>query len=344
MSTTLAGDPDDMMNAVLGLPDHFELGAASARGVGTALRGATEVLVCGMGGSALPGDFLQLYAAPRGVRVEVVRDYEVRHRPLGPHVLAICSSYSGTTEETLSVFEQVRAAGCRVATVSAGGILERDSRAAGLPHVHLDRPDPMFQPRAAMGFFFGAFVTLLDDAGLLQNTAADLEALVRGLRGLTDIDAQARRLARTLAGRIPVLYASDPFVHTAARVAKIKFNENSKMPAFFNGLPELNHNELVGFTQLTGPFTAVMLRDPDLQSAMVRRFDVTAETLRDVGVPVEIVEMVRGTPELKLFATLHLFDVASVHLALDAGIDPTPVAMVEDFKRRLVERAGTATG
>lgn len=329
------------MDAVLGLADQFESGARAVGEVGRDLEGVHCVLVCGMGGSAFPGDFLGLFARPRGVPVFVSRDYAVRDFPLGPDVLAIVSSYSGDTEETLSTLAQVRAAGCRVVTVSAGGRLEAEASALGLPHVHFDRPNPEFQPRAAMGCFFGAFATILGNAGLLDDVPAALAALTGGLREV-DLDAPARALAERLWDRIPVIYGTGAFTETAARVIKIKLNENAKMPAFFNGLPEANHNELVGFTRLTGPFSAVLLREPNLSSAMACRFDVTAETLRAVGVPVDVVALPEATPEFQLFWALHLFDLVSVHIALRAGIDPTPVAMVEDFKRRLKARASAA--
>lgn len=335
MSTRLAGDPSGMMAAALGLPDHLGIGAAAAQGVGRFARGVHEVLVCGMGGSALPGDFLELFAAQRHVRVTVSRDYAPSDAHLGPHVLAICSSYSGETEETLAAFDCVHAAGCRVVTVSAGGQLATRSAERGVAHVRLERPSPTFQPRAATGYFYGAFVTLLEDAGLLDGASAALSALAAGLRSLPVLDAEAQDLARALAGRVPLIYATAPFVQTAARVAKIKLNENAKIPAFFNALPELNHNELVGFTQPIGPFSAVLLRDPDLTPHMVRRFEATVETLRDVGVPAHVVPMVDGTADLKLFAALRFFDAVSIYLAINAGLDPTPVTLIEAFKRRL---------
>jgi glucose/mannose-6-phosphate isomerase len=340
MSTRLPGDPGGMMNAVSGLADQFARGASAVGSLGTEFRARSirTVLVCGMGGSAFPGDFLALYARRFGVTVTVSRDYEVRETALDPSVLAIVSSYSGDTEETLSAFEQVRAAGCAMVAVSAGGRLEALARTHDVPHVRFVRPDPHFQPRAAMGDFFGAFTTLLHNAGLLPDVPAMLTRLSAHIRAL-HVDGDARALANQLWDRIPVIYATDPFTQTAARVIKIKLNENAKMPAFFNGLPELDHNELVGFTRLTGPFSAVLLRPPGLSVAMARRFEVTAETLVSVGVPALTVDLPDADPEVQLFTVLHLFDVVSVHIALRAGIDPTPVAMVEDFKRRLAERA-----
>ncbi len=329
------------MDAVLGLPAQFLAGADSVGTAGSTCNGARRVLVCGMGGSAFPGDILGFFARPRGVPVSVSRDYLVRDVELGPDTLAIVSSYSGDTEETLSALAQVHASGCRVVTVSAGGRLEREAARLGCPHVHFDRPDANFQPRAAMGYFFGAFTTILANAGLLDDVRPALGALASQLAAL-DVDSAAQDLAGRLWDRIPVVYATGAFTETAARVIKIKLNEHAKMPAFFNGLPELNHNELVGFTRLTGPFTAILLREPSLPDAMARRFDVTAETLVSVGVPAEIVELPAGTREFQLFWALHYFDVVSVHIALKAGIDPTPVAMVEDFKRRLVARAEAA--
>ena len=332
MSSSRSVHDGGMLTAIRSLPQQFEKGRAFVGGVGRELTGIRRVVICGMGGSAFPGDLLRLYASPRGASVHVSRDYVVRAKNLGPEVLVIVSSFSGNTEETLAALDDAQSRNAQIVVVSAGGRLKTAAIERGLPFVEIVRPSSDFQPRAATGFFFGAFATILENAGIIDGVGSDLKALRERLESIDGVEAQAQALASRLAGRIPVVYASDPFVDTAARVIKIKLNENAKIPAFFNGLPELNHNEMVGFSTLTGPFSAVILRDPDLSERMKLRIGVTERVLAENGVPVVPVDLVAGPPVEKLFAVLYLFDFVSCLHAMAAGIDPNPVAMVEDFK------------
>lgn len=115
-------------------------------------------------------------------------------------------------------------------------------------------------------------------------------------------------------------------------VWKIKINENSKTPCFWNYFPELNHNEMVGFTNPQADFSFLMLKDGNDHPQNQKRFDVMAELMRKRGMDVEIIDMVSGSVFYKIFATLYLGDWVSYYLALAYGQDPTPVDMVEEFK------------
>ncbi len=327
------GLAEGMLGSIRGLPQQLERGCDLAAGSGRGLDGIRRVVLCGMGGSAFPGDLLKVYTDPRGVDLRVSRDYVVRD-PLPPGTLVIASSFSGNTEETLAALDDARGRGAPVLVLSAGGALETRAREAGLPFVKLEKPTPGFQPRAAMGYFVAALGTILEELGLLSGVRQDMVALAEWLTGLNPA-SRARALAVELADRIPVVYATHPYVESAARVIKIKLNENAKIPAFAYGVPELNHNEMVGYTRLTGPFTGVLLRDPDVAPRLLRRLDITAATLRDNDVPVVEVPLEGASPLQKLFGVLYLFDFVSCYLAEAAGIDPNPVAMVEDFKARL---------
>jgi glucose/mannose-6-phosphate isomerase len=142
-------------------------------------------------------------------------------------------------------------------------------------------------------------------------------------------------LAKRLQGRIPVFYATAPY-GVVAQVIKIKINENSKTPAFFYEIPEFNHNEMVGFTRTPGPFTAVILDDPQAAERQRHRVNTTAATLRDNGLPVERIPLPDSANSLaNALETLFFFDLVSCALAALDDIDPNPVAMVEDFKKRL---------
>ncbi len=322
-----------MLDSVRGLHAQFAAGFDFAGDVGCGIEGVERVVVCGMGGSAFPGELLGVYTEPLGVDLRVSRDYVVRD-PLGPGVLVVASSFSGNTEESLAAMEDALSRGATVVAMSAGGKLQARALERGVPYIHIQKPTPTFQPRAATGYFVAALLGLLENIGLVSNAQDGLLAVGRRLAKL-DVEAEAQRVTRALVDQIPVVLATYPFAETAARVIKIKLNENAKIPAFSYSVPEFNHNEMVGYTRLTGPFTAVVLRDPDVSPRMGRRLDVTVATLRENGVPVVEVPLVDGPDVEKLFCALYLFDFVSCYLADAAGIDPNPVAMVEDFKAAL---------
>ncbi len=328
---------EQMLASIRGLPEQFAAGLGFAGETGAALRGVRRVVVCGMGGSAFPADLLRLHPAAAHLELTVSRDYVVHDDALGPDVLVIASSFSGGTEETLSALDDARARGARVAVVTAGGRLAEVAQRDHLPWVRLERPADDFQPRAATGFFVGAFAGLLHHAGLMSDPAPALTALAAALRTAADVEDRACALARRLRGRVVVIYATHPFADVA-RVAKIKLNENAKTPAFSSVLPEMNHNEMCGFTRLPAPFAAVMLRDPTVSPRMSRRIDVTRATLEANGVPVDVVDLEGNNAIERAFGALHLFDFASWWLAVLDGVDPNPVEMIEDFKRRLGQR------
>lgn len=326
-----------MLAAIRGLPAQFSIGARFAAGVGAGYRGAVDaVVICGMGGSAFPGDLLALATQGAGVPVTVSRGYEIS-APAGPRTLVVISSFSGNTEETLSALAEARSGGASVVVLTAGGALERMARADGLPLILLEKPTPDFQPRAATAYFVGALAQLLQDVGLWDDGVGLCAQVAQDLRGLEGVEVEARAIGVALRDRIPVFYASSQLAQTAARIAKIKINENAKMPAFFNAVPEFNHNEMVGFTRMTGPFTVVLFQDAELSDRMRQRMAVSASTLRAHGVPVLEVHLRGRSPLARAFHAIHLFDFASVGLAVAAGVDPNPVAMVESFKARLAD-------
>ena len=156
-----------------------------------------------------------------------------------------------------------------------------------------------------------------------------------------DVTTEAHQLAQKLHGRIPVFYAPPPYAESLARVAKIKVNENAKCPAFWNEIPEFNHNEMVGYTRLHHPLTTVFFEDPRASSRMQQRIAQSVNTLRGYGVDTLTIPIRKSKDRItSLLATLYLLDVVSCEMALQAGVDPNPVTMIEEFKKALGSRNG----
>lgn len=303
----------------------------------------SEVLYTGMGGSGIAGDYVGAVALPMGTRVAVHKGYgplppwAIRVRPL-----VIAASYSGNTEETLDMVVSAAESGMPVATVTTGGRLGELSDRNNWPSITV--PGGL-QPRAAVGYMVGAAVRLLegamsiDDHRLAFVEAAQLadEMTAEG----SDAWALAGDIAEVMAGRIVIVYGGGAISSVAAQRWKTQINENAKVPAWYSSLPELDHNEIVGWEtlpQLTGDHVAVVaLTDESDHDRVRRRLGLTRELTED-AVPWVAEVAARGRSRLARLVSLTVMaDLVSFMLAGRLDVDPTPVVTIEKLKQLLAE-------
>jgi glucose/mannose-6-phosphate isomerase len=246
----------------------------------------------------------------------------------------ICS-YSGNTEETIASFEEALENNLPCVALSSGGKIEEMAKEHHVPHILLPIPYENFQPRIGTGYFFGAMFQVLVNQGLVADVTKTLIKESLALKQcMGTLEEQGKLLAKKIAGKTPVIYSTARY-KSVAMVWKIKFNENAKTPAFWNFFPELNHNEMVGWTLPQGKFIILMLRDLDTHQRVKKRFEITAQLLRENKVDVEILDIHGKSVYTKVFTSILLGDFVSYHLALAYGQDPTPVDMVEKLKKLL---------
>lgn len=302
---------------------------------------AGSVLICGMGGSAIAGD-LAAAAVPSAL-ILVNKDYSLPGWAAGVRPMVIAVSYSGNTEETRSAVEEALSLGLQVAVVSAGGALGGLAADRGLPIV---RVPSGLQPRAAIGYLTGSVVRLLQAAGVAElqveslSEAADIVAELWGEGQSGPAARLGADLADGLTGRIPLIYGSGPTAPVAQRW-KTQMNENAKRPAFWSVLPELDHNEIVGWPALEAltrrSVGIVLLRDQDEHPQVKRRFGLTSSLISS-SVPVIGEVWSQGESRLARMAGLALIgDIISIRLAEQEGVDPMPVEIIENLKDLLNE-------
>lgn len=336
-------DVHNLRGVILSESEQFEQGFKVAGSV--MVRGEFDAIVLsGMGGSALPGDVLSV------IIDDIERRYSPQLEPLRVHVnrsyalprlayhnsLNFVCSHSGNTEEALSVLLEVIKHKLPVVGISSGGKLEETCQEHGVPHVKLPIPQESFQPRMATGHFVSVILHVLIESDLLPDVRDELLKSAPELKqSVTESELLGKEIAETLVGKTPVVYASDKF-KALAMIWKIKFNENAKTPAYWNAFPELNHNEMVGYTQPQADFSMLLLRDHLDNERNKKRYDVFGEIMASRGFPVRVLDIPGSTIYTQIFNTLVLGDWVSYYLALAYGMDPTPVDMVEDFKKRLV--------
>lgn len=335
-------DISNLRQMILESSRQFQVGFELAKGI--SIPGTfRSIMISGMGGSALPGNLFRIYLNDLFRSEEPDKQplsiYQNRSYSLPPESFHQClnfvCSYSGNTEETIASFEEILEHKLPCIAFSAGGKLEVMAKEQGIPHVKLPIPFENFQPRIGTGYFFGSMLQVLVNQGLVPDSTEDI---IREAELLADdmevIEKQGENLAKKMAGKTPVIYSTAKY-KSVAMVWKIKLNENAKTPAFWNFFPELNHNEMVGWTLPQGKFFVLMLRDSGTHSQNLKRFEITAELLREKGVEVEILDMDGTSVYSRIFRSIALGDFTSYYLALEYGQDPTPVVMVESLKKRL---------
>jgi len=302
---------------------------------------AESAIVAGMGGSGIAGDVAAVVAEAASRRVTVHKAYGLPRWVAGDLVVAV--SHSGNTEETLSGVQAAAAVGAPWVAVTTGGRLQGEAVAAGAPVVAIPFSP---QPRAAFGYLAGAVLRVLEAAGVLPSQAGALEeaadVVASALAGPAHEAAAA--IAGRLAGRVTVIYGGTGLGAVAANRWKTQMNENGKAPAYWSSLPELDHNEIVGWTahpQLgRDSIGVVFLHDGADHPRVALRARLTGELIAPVVAIAGEVSSVGSGVLARLLSLTIVGDLVSVELAERAGVDPVPVAIIEDLKKRLTDQPG----
>lgn len=291
-----------------------------------------KVVLCGMGGSSLIVEMVNNYLAAAGEKVLpliAARGYDL---PVfaDSRTLVVLVSHSGNTEETLSCLDQVVNKELPCVVFCSGGKLMEIAEQKGLPVFKIPKG---LQPRLSSGYMIAALMQVLAGAGYIEDRQNEIVDAAKEVTLLID-EIAAKALAAELKGKVPVIYSTDN-IAGIARVSKIKFNENSKVQCFWNEFPELNHNEMVGWTKvLMDPFF-IVLKSKFSNPRNFKRIEVFKQIMEGKGLPVQVIEPAGETLLAEMLSMYSFMDYVTFYLAEIYGIDPEPVAMVEDFKKML---------
>jgi glucose/mannose-6-phosphate isomerase len=296
---------------------------------------SNKVVIAGMGGSAIAGDLVGDLASLQGtIPIWVVRDFRLPFA-LDQRSLVIVCSYSGNTAETLSMFRQALKAGARIMVVTGGGLLAKEAKAQGIPHIHVSIPG---EPRSAVGYTLLLLLASLHRLGMVETSEDDVQAATAGLRQqalqlgeeVTARNNPAKQLALELQGKLILIYGGGIFSGMARRW-KTQLNENAKAWAFFETIPELLHNSIEAFTASPGiaERTKALLLQSDTGADQLRdRYRVVTQLLQQSGVSYRALESGVGRPLQQLLSMLLLGDYVSYYLALLNGVDPSPTPAI----------------
>ncbi|MBI3318621.1 MAG: bifunctional phosphoglucose/phosphomannose isomerase [Candidatus Omnitrophica bacterium] len=307
------------------------------------LKKSDRFLVLGMGGSAIGADLLEGVATGELSRpVQVNRHYRLP-AGVGRSTLVLCSSYSGNTEETLSAAGCALKRGARLVAVTSGGKLRRLARRRGFPLLLIP---PGLPPRAAVGFLSFAPLGLLSRLGwaparLRSSVPAACEEAGRFIQRslapeVKTADNPAKEIARSLEGRLPILYGSSGGWEGVTFRWRTQLEENAKTLAFHHLFPEATHNEISGWVQpraLVKKMTVLFLLDPAVHPRVRRRMEFTRRIIEAEGAKTLFIELKGSSRVSRLLKLIALGDFVSAYLGLLYRTDPTPVVRVEALKK-----------
>ncbi|MGH2806036.1 MAG: bifunctional phosphoglucose/phosphomannose isomerase [Actinomycetota bacterium] len=347
----LAGlDSEDVLGAVERFPDQcreaWEIGQG-ASGLPRAA-GVDSIVVLGMGGSGVSGDVIRAVVEPRlPVPFRVIKSYGPLPEWVGRNTLVFAVSYSGSTEETVAALDETHERGSRIVTLSSGGPLAERATQYGLAHVRIPTG---LQPRASLGYLTLPLLAVLEKIGLVPQTRGDIDEAIGVLSELASRchrkrsleENPAKDLAARIIGRIPVVYGGHGLGATAAYRFKCDLNEYGKTPAFWGELPELDHNEIVGWNKLDdvtrSNFVLILLRDSGEHDRIKLRFEITRRLIE--GKFAEVIEVPsEGTSTLaRLLSLVFVTQLASIYVGLGYEVDPGPVEVIMKLKGELARR------
>jgi len=331
-----------MLSFCVDAPKHYSDAARLAKPVKVNFSKPQAIIVAGMGGSAIGGELLKDWARDRiDVPIETCREYSLP-KYANKNTLVFVVSYSGETEETLSVLLDAVKRKCMIFCISSGGKIHEFAERTNLPSLRV--PAGM-APRATLPYLFMPTLTILGKIGLVSHVEGEISETIGILKQVSGENSPERQsssnfskaLAVNINGTVPTVYGFG-FYRGVAQRLKTQFNENSKNPAKWEFFPELNHNEIVGWEEAKAfakCFSAIFVRDDDEPAEIRQRIEVTKELM--CAQKLHLFEIRgRGKSSLaKMSSVICTGDFTSVYLAVLRGIDPTPVKTITVLKERL---------
>jgi glucose/mannose-6-phosphate isomerase len=335
-------DKKDMLQMLDRMPKHLMEGLRAGQRAALHRFSPNAIVICGVGGSAIGGDILcEWLSTVSNVHCMVSRSYSIPPS-VNKDSLVLVASYSGNTEETLSMFNEAKKREAKIVCISSGGQLAKLAASKAIPVAKV--PTGMM-PRASVGLLLGTMIGILEKVGLvskekqLQESVKALQSVARACgSSVSTVDNPAKKMAHQLVGTIPVVVGYDISRPIAKRWAN-QFNENSKTLAFSSQLPELNHNEIVGWMKdsRSRGFSAIFLDHDHASASMIRRVKATKDMVNRVA-QVHSVSAEGKGPLAQMLSLMLVGDYVSVYLGLLGSEDPSSNEPIDELKKVLSKK------
>lgn len=301
-----------------------------------------NIVINGLGGSAIGGDFARSYTSNEiAVPIFVNRNYSLPSF-VDSNTLSIISSYSGNTEETNSAYAEAIKRNCQIICISSGGSVEKTALAN--KHLLVKIPGGL-QPRCALGYSFFTLIILLSKLGYVNNLSKDIDAVISKIEKksalYTDFQSEenpAIKLANELKGKLPIVYSSVDALDVVNLRWRGQLSENAKVLAYGNFFPEMNHNELVGWKlneDILNKIVVLMFEDDEDNERIKLRMKITSEIMMKYADNIFKLKGEGSNKLERIFDLTYLGDWVSYYLAIMNKIDPTPVEVIDFLKNKL---------
>ncbi|MGC8832005.1 MAG: bifunctional phosphoglucose/phosphomannose isomerase [Thermoproteota archaeon] len=309
-----------------------------------------EIVVCGMGGSAIGGDlFRDLSHRTIPIRVSVVRDYDLP-KHVDERSLVVAVSYSGNTEETLESFKQAYERGSRIFAIASNGLVEKACLRLNIPFLKVPAG---YQPRAALPLLFIPLLKIAEAVGFpvvdrntLNRACTMLEEYSVKLKLESPVEKNpAKQLALRIHGKLPIIYSLGHLKSVALRY-KDQINENAKMRAMCDQLPEMNHNEIEAWEKTDfKKLLHVILIDSRFKNPYIAEsVKALVSRIKNEGVDISVVQPLGETMVEEMLSAIILGDWVSYYLAILRGVDPAPVSLISELKKKREEKVNYFKG
>ena len=292
-----------------------------------------NVLICGLGGSGIGGTIVNDIVSPKAkIPITATKDYSIPNF-VNEHTLVIANSYSGNTEETLYALQKCQAKGAEIAVITSGGGLKNIAEEQNYNKLIIPSGQP---PRAMFGYAFTELFYLLNHYGIIDDSfKSDFQKAIQLLdTEKSDIQNQAKDLAKKMHKQTPVIYVANGFEGVAVRFRQ-QINENSKMLCWHHVVPEMNHNELLGWRTNVNDLAVVYFRNKSDYERNQIRMDINKKVISKYTENItEIWSKGNSLIENSLYH-IHLGDWASWYLSEMNNVDAIEIDVINFLKGEL---------
>lgn len=339
-------DKNNMFDVLAGFPEQLDEAfiIGSSLNPPASLGNVNNIIISGLGGSAVGGDLLRSYLQYEiKIPVSVNRNYYLPAYA-DENTLVIISSYSGGTEETISAYDDAKEKGCKIAVISSGGKISIMAENDGYFLIKIPKG---FQPRCALAFSFVPLLMLMIKLGFVNQRDDEIRSLIERTKmksieytTIDDTKNPAISLAQHIEGKIPVVYSSNDVLDVVNYRWRGQIAENSESLAFGNYLPEMNHNEIVGWRknpEILRKFVLIYLTDREDNPRILKRIEIMKEIIRPFREIELAIESEGNTKLERIFDLIYLGDWISFYLAILYKADPSEIENINVLKNRLTD-------
>jgi len=341
-------DRENMLGLLIAFPEQCNRAMRIGKEVGIPekfKRRYRNVVFLGLGGSAIGADIINSYLNDEcNIPISVVRDYSIPAF-VDEDSLVFATSYSGNTEETISMYKDAESRGAKIITITSGGKLEKSAEENSNLLVKI--PDGL-PPRCALGYSFIPALVLLFRLRIIKDKTKDIDEAVSLLRKMCkdDVGLSAKKniskeIASRIHGAFPVIYASAKHMNAITVRWRGQLSENAKTLSSSHVYPEMNHNEIVGWREpsnILKKFVVITIRDKNNHPRVKARMDITNSILKKSGFKVMEVSSKGQSLFSRIMSLVYIGDFASFYLSILNKIDPTPVKRIDYLKKQLSRR------